>query len=85
MDLLKEMWNAIPATWKPYVATLIVLIYAITKIRSMFKSTAITNLENENTELQAKLLGNSPLSKCISGRVLTKPQKAWNKIVDLLF
>lgn len=80
--VMTKVLDWIPPTWRPYIAILLLVLYVITKVRSMLKS---VDLEQRCKTCPAIQL----LSKILVNRVIGKEAAAQKsmtrKVVDIIF
>jgi hypothetical protein len=50
--MIQELFNYIPAPWRPHIAILLLILYVITKARSEVKNKQIKTLQYQITQIQ---------------------------------
>jgi hypothetical protein len=48
MDMIVQLYETVPAAWRPYFAAALLALWIITKIRSMIKSDLLNKISNAN-------------------------------------
>jgi len=80
--MMTKVLDWIPQTWRPYIAILLLVLYVVTKVRSMLKS---VDLEQRCKTCPAVQL----LSKILVNRAIGKEAEAQKsmarKVVDIIF
>jgi hypothetical protein len=81
-SLMTKVLDWIPPTWRPYIAMLLLVLYVVTKVRSMFKS---ADLEARCKSCPAVQL----LSKIFVNRAIHKDTESQTsivrKVIDIIF
>lgn len=84
--LMTKVLDWIPPTWRPYIAILLLVLYVVTKVRSMLKS---ADLERRcktcpAVQLLSKILVNRAIGREVEKASKT-PKNILRTVIDLVF